>query len=334
MRVYHGPIEIAGQTFNSAKALRETGHEATAGVFEPHDFGYPYDELIYPNGKPSRWRGRIQRAKYLAKALRRFDVFNYWFARTILGGYDVRIASRLGNQIVMTFCGSEIRSVREAGKKSPFVDPNNWPKSSVDSEYLEWLNQFVDVAVFQYYELEPYVSRHFDRVAYVPRAIDCERITPHDTVSSGTIRIGHAPSDREFKGTKHIQNAVNSLQEDGHDVELTVVEGGHIEVIETLRKVDIVVDQLRVGTFGVLALEAMATETPVVCYLRDDLRDKYPDSLPIVNATPDNIRGVLQELIMSQNRRNNLGKAGREYVLDHHSLSHVGNKLVRVYGSI
>jgi glycosyltransferase involved in cell wall biosynthesis len=224
--------------------------------------------------------------------------------------------------------------MREAAEKSPYIDPESWPKSPVDTDYLEWLNANIDVAMVRYHELAPYVEHHFEDVVYVPRAVDCDRIQPEEFGSTDAIHIAHAPSNREVKGTEFLEDAVHDLQSEGHNIALEIIEGKHDEVVRQLQRADIVVDQLRIGTFGNLALEAMATETPVVCYLRDDLRDKYPDSLPIVNGTPNDIQEVLRDLITDQTRRKALGEAGREYVLAHHRLSLVGRKLANLYETL
>ncbi|WP_049924731.1 glycosyltransferase family 4 protein [Halopiger djelfimassiliensis] len=335
MNVFHGPVEISGQVYNYAKAIRQCGHDATAAVFHPHQYGYPYDELIYPNGHPGRWRGRLRRMRYTATALRRFDVFNYWFGRTILGGLDLRAATALGKPVVMTFCGSEIRSVGNAAAQSPYLDADSWPRTGPDEEYLERLNEAIDVAIVRYYELEPYVEQYFDRVEYVPRAVDCDRIQPSDSEeTTDTIRIAHAPSNREMKGTATIEAAVEALQADGLNVELAVIEGTHDDVIAELQRAALVVDQLKLGTFGNLALEGMATATPVVCFLRDDIAERYPDSLPIVTATPETVTDVLRDLAADPERRHTLGLDGRDYVTSHHDLRTVGERLLELYRSL
>lgn len=335
MHVFHGPVEISGQVYNSAEAIRQTGHDAHAVVFEPHEYGYDYDEAIYPHGFPGKWRSRIRRTSFVPRALHRFDVFNYWFGRTILNELELRAASALGKPVVMTFCGSEIRSIPRAAEKNPYMDAESWPKSPVEEAYLERLNQHIDAAIAPYRELKPHVERHFDRVEFIPRAVDCRAIQPRDTgPSTETVQVAHAPSDRGVKGTEYVEGAVSRLESEGYDIELVVIEGRHDEVIVQLQQADIVVDQLRLGCFGVVALEAMAAGTPVICYLRDDLQAQYPESLPIVNATPDSISGVLGELVSDQGRRERLGQEGRRYVEMHHSLPVVGEQLVELYRSL
>ena len=324
-------MEISGQVINYAKAIRKTGHEATATVFEPHEFGYEYDDLIYSDGFPGKWRSRARRVRYTVEMLAKYDVLNYWAGNTLLGGADLHIASVLATPTVMTFCGSEIRPVQEAAKRSEFLNADMWPRESKDDEYLDELNRIVDLAVYQYHELEPYVRQHFDNVAHVPRAVNCETITPQQSEADGVFRVAHAPSNKKLKGTEYVIDAVETLKSNGYDIQLLEVQGDHAKVIETLQRSDVVVDQLRLGTIGVVSLEAMATGTPVICYMRDDLRAKYPEALPVVNGTPDNIEYILKEIYNDPERRADLGDQGREYVMNYHSLPRIGERLLEVY---
>jgi|AntRauMinimDraft_3_1070383.scaffolds.fasta_scaffold02511_2 glycosyltransferase involved in cell wall biosynthesis len=333
MNVLQFPKEISGQTWNYAKAIRQTGHRSTAAVFEPHLYGYEYDELIYPNGFPGKWWSRFYRVRYFIKTIKRFDILNYWASSTLLNDIDLRMASSIGIPTVMTFCGSSIRSVSEAAKKSEFLDADGWPREPRNKEYFAQLNEYLDLAIYQYYELEPYVREHFDHAVHIPRAVDCEKISPQQprADTDDILRVAHAPSDRQLKGTKHVIDAVQSLKNNGYNIEITVIEGTHTEVIETLQQADLVVDRLKLGTFGVVSLEAMATGTPTVCYMRDDLRSKYPDELPVINATPETIEQVLAELATDADRRRVLGSQGREYVTRYHDLSTIGDRLLNVY---
>ena len=57
---------------------------------------------------------------------------------------------------------------------------------------------------------------------------------------------------------------------------------------------------------------------PVLCYIHPEIGKDYPTDLPIVNANPDTIKGVLRSLLAEPNLRNEKGKAGRAYVEKYH----------------
>ena len=75
----------------------------------------------------------------------------------------------------------------------------------------------------------------------------------------------HAPSRRIVKGTKYILDAVEELKSEGLKFDFKMVEGmKNSDAKELYRTADIVVDQLRIGWYGVLAVEAMALGKPVI----------------------------------------------------------------------
>src|SRR5204862_6492338 len=99
----------------------------------------------------------------------------------------------------------------------------------------------------------------------VPPAIGLDDWQPSPVEPGPVLRIAHAPSKRAVKGTDDVLAAVDSLRARGAPVELDLIEGvPNREACLRYAAADIVIDQLRVGWYGVLAVEAMARAKPVV----------------------------------------------------------------------
>jgi hypothetical protein len=147
----------------------------------------------------------------------------------------------------------------------------------------------------------------------------------------------HAPNHRHYKGTRYVQAAVAELREEGHDVELVLVEGRTgSEARRIYEEAHIAVDQLLIGAYAMFAIECMALGRPVVCYLNDRFRPYHPewDDCPIVSASPDTVVAELRRLISDPDLRASLGARGPDYVRRVHSLEAVGETLDGVYGRI
>lgn len=146
------------------------------------------------------------------------------------------------------------------------------------------------------------------------------------------MRVLHAPNHRNIKGTSHILKAIDELKASGLEIELVLIEKQpNAKVIEEIRKCDLVIDQIVIGWYAMFSIEAMAQCKPVICYLRDDLKDLFimsgylgVDEIPIVSATPLNISEVIRGLYQSPGEMQALGSRGREYVERHHSLEYIG----------
>jgi glycosyltransferase involved in cell wall biosynthesis len=75
----------------------------------------------------------------------------------------------------------------------------------------------------------------------------------------------------------------------------------------------------------------MALGKPVVCYIHDSLLSTYPEGFPIVNANPDTIESVLEELLLSPQKRHDIGIQSREYAEGVHDIKVVAKRLEKIY---
>jgi glycosyltransferase involved in cell wall biosynthesis len=156
------------------------------------------------------------------------------------------------------------------------------------------------------------------------------------------LRIFHAPNHRAIKGTAHILRAVDELIEEGLDIELILAERvSNQEIKRLMAAADIVVDQLIVGWYAMFAIEAMAMEKPVLCYLRQDLMELFvtsglvaADEIPILNCSPLTIKETLRSLVLNRDELPDIGKRSRAYVMKHHSIQVVGKVFDEINRSI
>ena len=142
----------------------------------------------------------------------------------------------------------------------------------------------------------------------------------------------HAPSNPRIKGTVHVRRAVEDLRSAGLDFEYVEITGmSHAEAKAQYQRADLVVDQLCIGAHGVFALEAMSLAKPVVCYIRPDLVAKYPQDLPVINASPETLTSVLGEWLQRPADRRERGIASRAYAEREHDVRVVARRLLDVY---
>lgn len=162
------------------------------------------------------------------------------------------------------------------------------------------------------------------------RCIDTYSIFPKYDVCNPIPIFVHAPNHRLVKGTDQIISIIESLNKQDFPCKLRIIEKtSNAELLEIIRVSDAVIDQLLLGTYARLAIEAMALGKPVFCYLRDDLYKFNPiwKECPIINVNPETLENELKRFINSSSEeRSLLGKRGREYIEKYHSLDYVGER--------
>lgn len=147
------------------------------------------------------------------------------------------------------------------------------------------------------------------------------------------VRVVHAPNHREFKGSRHLEYAVESLRQEGVEIELILVERrSNEEALEIYKSADLIFDQCLIGFHGYFALEAMALGKPVMCFIRKP--DEYllhPEECPIINTHVMTLKEDLRRLVARRGELGEIGRRGRSYVEKHFSLEAFAGRLERTY---
>jgi len=180
---------------------------------------------------------------------------------------------------------------------------------------------------------------HWDTLMLAHFSIDTDSWKPAGKIDDrleldkkNQFRILHAPNHRYIKGTKHFIDAVHSLNEEGFSIELVILEKvPNHEIKKIISSVNLVADQLIVGWYAMFALEAMAMEKPVLCYIREDLEKFYISSglisdneLPIIKCSPLTVKETIKNMVLNRGKLAEIGKRSREYVVKYHSIESVG----------
>jgi glycosyltransferase involved in cell wall biosynthesis len=177
------------------------------------------------------------------------------------------------------------------------------------------------------------------RARFLPYAsVDPRRWQP--VVSSNDVPlVVHAPTHAGIKGTRFVVESVERLREQGVRFEFALIQGmTREEARQTYERADIVVDQLLLGWYGGLAVEAMALGKPVIAYIRrEDLRfvpDGLSAELPVISAEPTTVYDVLFDLITAgRERREEIGLRSRAFAERWHDPVRIAREVADDYRS-
>jgi hypothetical protein len=123
----------------------------------------------------------------------------------------------------------------------------------------------------------------------------------------------HVPSNPFLKGSRYIDAALTPLAERGL-IEYRRLEGVAPERMpELVRSADVVVDQVVLGLYSAMAIQAMCAGKVVLAHVSDRCRDRLPLPLPIVEAPPDGVGAAVQGVLDDRAGHRELAARGRAY---------------------
>ena len=159
---------------------------------------------------------------------------------------------------------------------------------------------------------------------------------PSPVEPGDVLRVAHAPSKRKVKGTEAVLAAVEALQQRGAPIELDLIEGvPNADARKRYAAADVVVDQLRVGWYGMFAIESMALAKPVVVHLDErgaaETEEAFGLELPLVRADEGSLETVLGGLVERRAELPELGRRSREYVERVHAHPAVARRVLEIY---
>ncbi len=368
MRIFLGLYEIAGYYTNLAQGFQDLGHQVTyINLFNSQ---HKYAEVrrqpkivkllehaswkrmdairkssgILPQG--ALWICEfILRIVVMSWLLCTHDVFIYSFGTTFFRYYELPLLRFLRKKIVYVFHGSDSRP--------PYLDGVLMASNSGRSieacvllakktkkrickieSYADFILQHPPQAVFHE---RPFILALAIGIPFIKDKVTSTNNMP---TAHGTIRILHAPSHPEAKGSDHIRKAISSLKENlkekGYSIEFIEITGkSHAIVLEELTRCDFVVDQLYSDTpLAGFATEAAFFGKPAVVggyYVRQIEQDfELPFIPPSLYCLPEEIEVAIERMITDTTFRLELGQKAQDFVETNWEAKCVAKKFLQI----
>jgi hypothetical protein len=141
------------------------------------------------------------------------------------------------------------------------------------------------------------------------------------TFSGEKPRFLHVPSRRQppIKGTVAVDAVLPQLERRGWLEYVNPSTVPHESMPSWVLGVDVVIDQLQSGFYGVSAVEAMAAGRLVIGNVSDETRALMPEAPPIVDATPKTLGQVVSQILDAPEQYASLAERGPGFVTRWHS---------------
>ena len=329
-RVFIGPTNYSGQGYRWARALEAADADLAArnmAITLPGGFGFPADSSVSVAvvGSSTTW-GQAQWA-----AVSQFTHVLIEAERPLFG-------NRFGRSVA-----AEVAALEAAGVSTAFLghgtdvrDPDRHAAHTLWSPYPEDPRTDVlrkdaraNLELLRHAGRPVFVSTP-DLLFDVPSATWCPVVTDiaafatdAPILAGGPARIIHVSSEPVQKGSHLIAPALAPLIGSRQATYRVISGASATEMPAHFASADIVIDQFRIGSYGVAACEAMSAGRVVIGHVLPEVRAEVErvtgQPLPIVEATPATLAEVVSALIADPLTARAYAEAGRGFVEAVHS---------------
>lgn len=329
-RVLIAPVNYSGQGRAWAAALERADPTISArnmAVDVPGGFSFESD-LVVPVGTyhndPDWQRRQMVAASRATHVLVEAEEppFGRLFGRSVAA--QVAALRESGPSVAYLAHGVDVRL------PSRHIELNEWSYFRDPSIYLPRAESLAarNIELLRSSGLPLFVSTP-DLLVDLPEAIWCpvaveptRWAAPRTSRAVGRpLRVVHAPSIAAVKGTSLVIPTLERLHNEGV-IEFSLIQGvASAEMPARLARADVLLDQFRLGAYGVVACEAMAAGCVVMGHVSEQARaavlEASGQDLPIVEATPDTLEAELRALAEAPDLAAR-SDAGRRFVRELH----------------
>jgi glycosyltransferase involved in cell wall biosynthesis len=231
------------------------------------------------------------------------------------------------------------------GKRNPYeplfrneVDHprRDWRKKLRLRWHRLWVHRVVAVRNLVAHARYAFPERMIISDVWINNGVDLSEYYPVTSVQRDVPVVVHAPTDFAIKGTKYVEEAVQSLKAEGYKFDFRLIQGVSNREAQRIyrEEADIIIDQIIAGGFGNVAVEGMFAGKPVIGTLLEEIREKFCPECPIINATVDTVKEKLAWLIENPEERARLGREGRVFVEKYCDREAISRDLWNIYKSL
>lgn len=343
MKILLAPNDIGGHLWGLHIGLRQHNIDSNVLYYHSSRFNFPASTITDLEMYPKFIQRGIKFLKF-PRLYRNYDIFHYNNGMSLLPQFfDLKFLKNR-KKIFVTFNGTSSRLKKYALKHYRYSQFSiNGELINNTPEYISEDEKVRRIKIWEKYAdkifcLNPDLCRTCQNSIFLPYIKPAfYKLKTEGIYNVGKkIRIGHCPTNRIVKGTKYFQQAVDKLSVRYNNFEVVYIENvDNMTATSIMRSCDIILDQLLVGWYGGVAVEAMKLGKPVIAYIRESDLVYIPKSmrreLPIINANPDTILSVLENILENPSTLSEISIKSLDYVNKYHDPFKIAKKVLEIY---
>lgn len=339
--ILHLPTTVGDNPLGLSNAEKKLGYNSLClNIFKNNKFNYKSDILPV-------W-SFLYRFGFLGKAIslcltflkyrKRFDVYHFNLGHSLIdhAKWNINYIDlpfyKKSSKIIVTFNGCDARQKRS---NKIFTSCETW-NEEISYNHLYGNDVINKIKTQRIKKFDKYADHIFtvnpdlfkflpERTKFLPYSIaswdDIKCMGSSKIASNKKIKIVHAPTNRDLKGSKFIIESLTKIKRKYSNVEISLVENmKHQDALKEYKEADLVIDQLLIGWYGAFAVEVMKMGKPVMVFIRkSDL--KYIDKKmaqdcldSFITVDPTNLYEKLCLYLDNPAKLREISKASVEYV--------------------
>ena len=359
MKIIHLPTPVGGNAWGLSRGERLLGLKSDVLVAYDNWLHYPAYRVLL-TASPRNIFQRMHHGaiffREMLKIRKQYDVFHFNFGTTLLDSpryglllLDLPLYKHHG-KIIVSYNGCDARQKYPTMKRTKFSACHNETcyngmcndgmRDRRNREKILKFDRFAD-AIFalnpdllnflpERSQFLPYTIANWDGIRELPFVKERE-----------TITIAHAPTNRAAKGSFIILKVLDQIKKIYKDkVKIFIIENRpYLEALGIFPQADIIIDQILVGWYGAIGVEAMKMGKPVLAFIREEDLHFIPPQMAedcknaIINANPETLFDKLTELIDNPGLIEHYRTQGLKYVNRWHDPRYVAGITKKAYES-
>jgi glycosyltransferase involved in cell wall biosynthesis len=351
LKILHLPTSTGGNSYGLSRAERLIGLESDVLSINKNYFDYPADiQVILSKNKVKNYFKLID---VFRKINDKYDVYHFNFGSSLinvswLNIYSLDLPFYNNNaKLVVTYNGCDCR------QKFKILDKYNYSSCAnpecyggmcysrkidkIKERRIDKMLRYCDNVFYLNPDLKQFLSNDAIFLPYTIASWNC--IVRRPRKFGYPLKIVHAPTQRGAKGTDDIINAIGKIKNKfpGRIEFILVEKMSNLEAIKIYEQADILIDQILIGWYGALSVEAMKAGCPVVVYIRDEDLQYIPPNMhadirkTFINCNKDNLYENIIELVNNPSLLKRYSNYSYEYVNTWHSPDYVASLTKKVY---
>ncbi len=319
-----GPANYAGQATAWAAAVRRELQVPSWSFSRTSNFSFPVDRRLSPMAGSKNRRqpitdpaiqSAVQAASHVC-----LDGFLPLTGGRWSGDFqrDIDELQQCGKWLALACHGSDVRNpVRHLSRV-----PHSWWRTG-GMKYLAQTMRLTatNLRIIRKNNLPVFVStpdllHDVPDATWLPLTVNVSAFQNAEPIFSGNRlpRVLHLPTRRKpaIKGTEVISPVLRQLHCEGLIEAVEPAQMPHEDFIETLKGVDIVIDQIRCDSYGATSVEAMAAGRLTLSSVLGT-RDLIGLDVPIIDATPTTVEPILRRVLRAPERFRDVAESGPSY---------------------